>query len=90
VPEFTNVFHTLRIKLGIKDSERHLVLKYHRVLHRYIQIEMDFMNISSLGATYRYVVKIEQNLNQKMWQFGSADPSQQKQGKGNLNSRNKE
>jgi hypothetical protein len=30
VPDFTNIFHTLRTKLGIKDSERHLVLKYRR------------------------------------------------------------
>jgi hypothetical protein len=37
VQEFTNVFHTLRTKLGIKDSERRLVLKYHDGLHRYIQ-----------------------------------------------------
>jgi hypothetical protein len=36
VPDFTNIFHTLRTKLGIKDSERHLVLKYHGALHRYI------------------------------------------------------
>jgi hypothetical protein len=28
VSEFTNTFHTLHTKLGIKDSERHLVLKY--------------------------------------------------------------
>ena len=27
VPEFTNTFHTLRTKLGIKDSERHYVLQ---------------------------------------------------------------
>jgi hypothetical protein len=27
VPDFTNIFHTLHTKLGIKDSERHLVLK---------------------------------------------------------------
>jgi hypothetical protein len=60
VPEFTNTFHTLRTKLGIKDSERHLVLKYRGALHRYIQTEMDFLDISSLGAAYRYVVKIEQ------------------------------
>jgi hypothetical protein len=52
VLEFTNTFHTLRAKLGIKDSERHLVLKYHRSLHRYIQDEMDFLDISSLGAAY--------------------------------------
>jgi hypothetical protein len=28
VLEFTNTFHTLHTKLGIKDSEIHLVLKY--------------------------------------------------------------
>jgi hypothetical protein len=37
-----------------------LVLKYRGALHRYIQTEMDFLNISSLGVAYRYVVKIEQ------------------------------
>ena len=49
VPNFTNVFHTLCTKLGIKDFEKHLVLKYHNCLHRYIQDEMDFLDISSLG-----------------------------------------
>jgi hypothetical protein len=48
--EFTNTFHTLRTKLGIKDFERHLVLKYCGALHRYIQTEMDFLDISSLGC----------------------------------------
>jgi hypothetical protein len=57
--KFTNTFHTLCTKLGIKDSKRHLVLKYHGALHRYIQNEMDFLDISSLGVAYRYVVKIE-------------------------------
>jgi hypothetical protein len=65
VPDFTNIFHTLRTKLGIKDSERHLVLKYHGCLHRYIQTEMEFLDIASLGTTYRYVVKIEQKFKQK-------------------------
>jgi hypothetical protein len=60
VLEFTNTFNTLRTKLGIRDSKRHLVLKYCGGLHRYIQIEMKFSDISSLGASYRYVVKIEQ------------------------------
>jgi hypothetical protein len=58
------------------------VLKYHGGLHRYIQTEMEFLDISSLGVAYRYVVKIEQKLKQKMRQFGSGNPSQQKQGKG--------
>jgi hypothetical protein len=65
VLEFTNIFHTLRIKLGIKDSEQHLVLKYHGALHRYIQTKMEFLDILSLGTTYQYFVKIEQKLKQK-------------------------
>jgi hypothetical protein len=86
VLEFTNSFHTLRTKLGIKDSERHLVLKYHGALHRYIQNEMDFLDISSLGATYRYVVKIEQKFKQQnKWEFESANPQQPKYGKDNPN-----
>jgi hypothetical protein len=79
VSEFTNVFHTLRTKLGIKDSERHLVLKYRGCLHKYIQDEMEFLDISSLGTTYRYTVKIEQKFKQKKRDFGSVNP---KQGKG--------
>jgi hypothetical protein len=59
VPDFTNIFHTLCTKLGIKDSERHMVLKYRSALHRYIQTEMEFLDISSLGAAYRYTIKIE-------------------------------
>jgi hypothetical protein len=71
VLEFTNTFHTLRTKLGIKDSERHLVLKYRGALHRYIQTEMDFLDISSLGATYRYAIKIEQKFkHQNKREFG--------------------
>jgi hypothetical protein len=57
--EYNNIFHTLCSNMGIKDSEWHLVLKYHSGLHKYIQMEMDFLDISSLGAAYRYVVKIE-------------------------------
>jgi hypothetical protein len=54
VPDFTNIFHTLCTKLAIKDSKCHLVLKYHGCLHRYIQTEMEFLDIASLGTTYRY------------------------------------
>jgi hypothetical protein len=39
VSEFTNTFHTLCTKLGIKYFEWHLVLKYRGALHRYIQTE---------------------------------------------------
>jgi hypothetical protein len=59
VPYFTNIFHTLCTKLGIKDSKRHLVLKYRGCFHRYIQTKMEFLDIASLGTAYRYVVKIE-------------------------------
>jgi hypothetical protein len=59
VPDFTNIFHTLRTKLGIKYYEHHLVLKYHGYFHIYIQTEMEFLDITSLGIAYRYSVKIE-------------------------------
>jgi hypothetical protein len=36
VPKFTNIFHTLRTNMGIKYSERQMVLKYCGSLHRYI------------------------------------------------------
>eukprot|EP00253_Pinus_taeda_P034976 PITA_34976 len=74
MPEFTNIFQTLRTQLGIKVSELHLVLKYHGFLHRYIQEVMEFLNISSLSTTYRYAIKIEQKFKQKKQDFGSANP----------------
>jgi hypothetical protein len=43
---------------------------------------MDFLNISSLGDVYRYVVKIEQKYkHQNKWEFGSANLQQPKYGK---------
>jgi len=65
MPEFTNIFHTLRTKLGIKDSKQHLILKYRGCLHKYIQEEIEFLNISSLSTAYRYAVKVEQKFKQK-------------------------
>ena len=79
MPEFTNIFHTLLIKLGIKDSEQHLVLKYCGCLHKYIQEDIEFLNISSLGTAYRYVVKVEKKFKQKKRDFRFANL---KQGKG--------
>ena len=89
VIEFTNILHTLRTKMGIKDSERHLVLKYRSALHRYIHTEIEFMDIPSLGTTYRYAIKIEQKLKQKTRQSLLGNPSQQKLGKGGPNPQNK-
>jgi hypothetical protein len=91
ISEFTNSFHTLHTKLGIKDSERHLVLKYHGALHRYIQTEMDFLDISSLGSAYRYAVKIEQKFkHQNKREFGSANPQQPKYDKDSPNKQSPE
>jgi hypothetical protein len=67
VLKFTN---TLCTKMGIKYSERHLVLKYRGALHRYIQTEMDFLDISSLSSAYQYDVKIEKKFKHKnKWEF---------------------
>jgi hypothetical protein len=46
---------------------------------------MEFLDISSLGVTYRYAIKIEQKLKQKTWKFGPRNPSQQNPGKGGPN-----
>jgi hypothetical protein len=79
VSEFTNTFHTLRTKMGIKESERNLVMKYRVTLHRYIQTEIDFLDISSLGAAYRYAIKIEQKFkHQNKRDFGSTNLQQPK------------
>jgi hypothetical protein len=75
--------------MGIKDSERNLVLKYRGALHRYIQTEMEFLDISSLGVAYRCVVKIEQKLKQKTRQVGPRNPTQQNPRNGGPNPHNK-
>jgi hypothetical protein len=62
VVEFINTFHTFCTKLGIKDSETNLVLKYRGALHRYIQTEMCFMDISSLGVAIDMLLKSRRNL----------------------------
>ena len=48
----------IHMNLDIMDSKKHLVLKYYGYLHRYIQDEMDFLDIPSLGIAYHYVIKI--------------------------------
>jgi hypothetical protein len=82
VPNFTNTFHTLQTNMGIKDFELHMVLKYCGDLHRNIQTEMDFLNISSLGDAYRYVVKIKQKFrHQNKWEFKFSNMQQPNHGK---------
>jgi hypothetical protein len=47
---------------------------------------MDFLDISSLGAAYRYVLKIEQKFkNQNKWEFKSANLKQPKYDKDDPN-----
>jgi hypothetical protein len=46
---------------------------------------MEFLDIASLRPNYRHVVKIEHKFKQKRREFGSVNPSQSKQGKGNPN-----
>jgi hypothetical protein len=55
----------------------------------YIQTEMEFLDISSLGVAYRHVVKIEHKFKHKnKREIGSANMQQPKYGKGNHNSQN--
>ena len=88
VSEYTNKFHTLCAKLSIKDSKRHLILKYRSGLHRYIRTEMDFLDISSLGSTYQYVVKIKEKFRQKNKRDSQPMNPLQNQGKGSPNPQN--
>jgi hypothetical protein len=62
------------------------VLKYCNFLHRYIQEEMEFLDISSLGVAYRYAAKIEQKFKQKKRDCESGN---QKHGKGTPKPQNK-
>lgn len=57
--KYTNILHTLWKKMGTRYSMQHLVLKYHSGLHRYTQKDMDLSEISSLGVSYWYVIKVE-------------------------------
>ena len=56
-----------------------MVLRHCNCLQKYIQEEMEFLDISSLGTAYRYAAKIEQKFKQKKRDFGFVN---QKQGKG--------
>ena len=62
VSKFTNTFHAFHTNMGIKDFKRNLVLKYCGALHRYIQIEIDFLDISSLGVLIDMFSKSRKNL----------------------------
>ena len=83
VSKYTNDFHILCTKLGIKDSEQHLILKYCSGLHCYIQTDMDFFDISSLRSVNWYVVKIEEKFQQKNKWDSRPTNTPQKQGKEN-------
>ncbi len=78
VSKFTNNFHTLHTKLGIKYSKRHLVLKYQGGKLKYIQDAIDFEDLPSLHMAYQYSFKIEQKLKKTTWKFYPGNPSHQK------------
>jgi hypothetical protein len=50
---------------------------------------MEFLDISSLGVAYRYVVKIKQKLKQKTWTIWAWEPLTKKSRKGCPNPQNK-
>jgi hypothetical protein len=50
---------------------------------------MDFMDITSLGVAYRYVVKIRKKFKKKRREYVSTNSSQLKHGKGGPNPQNK-
>jgi hypothetical protein len=50
---------------------------------------MEFLDIASLGTAYRYAIKVEQEFKQKRQEFGFANSSQPKQGKGSSNPHSK-
>jgi hypothetical protein len=51
-------------------------------MHRYIQTKVEIMGISSLGVSYRYVVKIKKKFKKKRREFGSTKSTELKEGKG--------
>ena len=71
-------FPYLRTNLGIKYSKKHLMFKYFSCLHKYIQEEMKFLDIFSLGVAYRYAAKIEHKFKQKKRDFGYVNQKQVK------------
>lgn len=59
VSEFTNIFHALGTKLGIKEFVQNWALKYHDIIHKYIQDDKEFLDICSPRVSYRYPIKIK-------------------------------
>jgi len=59
VHEWMNTFHTLHTNMGIKDFERHMELKYCSYFNKYIQEEMNLLDILLLVVSYQCAAKIE-------------------------------
>jgi hypothetical protein len=55
------------------------VLKYHGALHRYIQTEMEFLDISSLGAAYDMSSKSSRSSNKRHNNLGLGTPHNKRQ-----------
>ena len=61
--------------LGLANFYRRFVLGFSHIAWALIQTKTDFVNISSLGDAYQYVLKIKHKFrHQNKWKFGSANP----------------
>jgi hypothetical protein len=60
--------------MGIKYFEKHLVLKYHGGIHRYIQIEMDFWTSCPWARPIDMPSKSSKRLNKKCGSLGLGTP----------------
>ena len=62
VLEFTNNFHTLHIKMGIRDCKKNLVLKYYGFLHKLIQTKWSFWTCHHWESLIDMLSKLNKNL----------------------------
>ena len=52
---YTNEFHQLMARLGVREEQKLLVLKYINNLAPYIQQEMEFLTIGTIVDAFNYV-----------------------------------
>ena len=76
--EFTNVFHSLHTKLGIKDSEKHLLLKYVNAYTGTSKMRWSSYTSSLLTWCIVMLSRLSRSLNRKKQDFGFGNPKQAK------------
>jgi hypothetical protein len=85
----TYVYDALKRVYGFDIWKRGVYVQTNKQKNMLSQLMGEFLDISSLGVSYRYVVKIEQKFKQQnKREFGSANLQQPKYGKGIPNSQN--